>query len=185
MRRRFEQCWSARLCHHRRGSLTMPNDSAHRDGNPRQIPRVPAWLQQRICPVMNVRPSVRELFLALRRLEIYFYTSNLPKYLQAKTFFDRSGLFLHQFKSKTDPYSEDYKLGKHRLLTMAIREILGSVGQGSIFFVEDTSLRIEALSDVEDFPGLAVKEWFERTTFEDLDKQLGTGTQDRAVVVKS
>ena len=134
---------------------------------------------------MNVRPSVRELFLALRRLEIYFYTSNLPKYLQAKTFFDRSGLFLHQFKSKTDPYSEDYKLGKHRLLTMAIREILGSVGQGSIFFVEDTSLRIEALSDVEDFPGLAVKEWFERTTFEDLDKQLGTGTQDRAVVVKS
>ena len=70
------------------------------------------------------RPTLRELFRSgERRLEVFFYTSNLEKFLQAKTVFDRSGLVLKHFKSKTDPYIEDYSFGKERLLTRAIREI--------------------------------------------------------------
>ena len=73
--------------------------------------------------------------------------------------FSRSGLILHEFKSRREPYSEDYAAGKEVLLARAIAEILSSVGSGSVFFVEDTSLRIEALSaGAEDYPGLRVKE---------------------------
>lgn len=133
----------------------------------------------------HIRSSLRELFLAGgRRLEVYFYTSSLDKFLHASTVFERSGLALKHFKSKTDPYSEDYSLGKQNLLTLALKEILEQVGTQSLFFVEDTSLRIEALSNQEDYPGLDVKDWFSRTTFEALDSQLA-GNADRAATIKS
>ncbi|MEK9139691.1 MAG: non-canonical purine NTP pyrophosphatase [Nitrospirota bacterium] len=133
------------------------------------------------------RPTLRELFRSgERRLEVFFYTSNLEKFLQAKTVFDRSGLVLKHFKSKTDPYIEDYSFGKERLLTRAIREISDVIGKHSFFFVEDTSLRIDSLSSNEkDFPGLSVKEWFAKTTFEDLDMEIKRLGQGRAATIKS
>jgi len=55
-----------------------------------------------------------------------------------------------------------------------------------LFFVEDTSLRIEALSKGEnDVPGLAVKEWFAQTTFAELDNALKRPSRCRSAVVKS
>lgn len=129
------------------------------------------------------RPSFREIFLSQnKRLEVFFYTSNLDKFLQARLVFERVGLILNHFKSKSDPYSEDYTEGKDRLLARAINEILGSIGHASLFFVEDTSLRIDALSEDErDFPGLGVKEWFARTSFDQLDAELRAkgGSSDR------
>ena len=133
------------------------------------------------------RPTLRELFLsAERRLEVFFYTSNLEKFLQARAVFDRSGLVLKYFKSETDPYTEDYTAGKERLLTKAIKEISGIIGRQAPFFVEDTSLRIESLSSVsEDHPGLAVKEWFAGTSFDEIDAELRHSGRNRSVTVKS
>lgn len=133
-----------------------------------------------------VRPLLREIFLLGERvLEIFFHTSNIEKYLQARAVFDRVGLRLQHFRSTTEPYTEDYSLGKERLLTRAIDEIKARVGRGTIFFVEDTSLRIEALSAADDFPGLAVKEWFAATTFAALDARLGRHERDRRACVKA
>jgi inosine/xanthosine triphosphate pyrophosphatase family protein/dephospho-CoA kinase len=133
------------------------------------------------------RPTLRESFLrGERRLEVFFYTSNLAKYLQAATVFSRSGLTLKHFKSTTEPYSEDYTLGKERLLTKAVAEILGMLGKQSLFFVEDTSLRIEGLcTGVDDVPGLAVKEWFVATSFERLDAALKDRGKNRSATIKS
>lgn len=133
------------------------------------------------------RPKLLEIFfVAERRPEIFFYTSNLNKFLQARTVFERYGILLNHFKSKEDPYSEDYTVGKEKLLARAINEILGSIGHASIFFVEDTSLRIDALSDpINDFPGLAVKEWFSKTTFEELDIELKKSGNNRGALIKS
>jgi inosine/xanthosine triphosphate pyrophosphatase family protein/dephospho-CoA kinase len=133
------------------------------------------------------RPTLRELFLSgERRLEVYFYTSNVPKFLHAYTVFARSGLVLKHFKSRTDPYTEDYRLGKERLLRNAIREIVGLIGKQSLLFVEDTSLRIEALSKVDaDYPGLAVKEWFTNTSFDELDTELRRRGHERSAIIKS
>jgi inosine/xanthosine triphosphate pyrophosphatase family protein/dephospho-CoA kinase len=133
------------------------------------------------------RPTIRELFLSGdRRLEVFFYTSSLDKFLHASTVFDRSGLLLKQFKGTADPYKEDYSAGKERLLTRAIREIVGIIGREPLFFVEDTSLRIDALSEKDDdLPGLAVKEWFAGKTFAELDSQLRDLGRGRAATIKS
>jgi inosine/xanthosine triphosphate pyrophosphatase family protein/dephospho-CoA kinase len=133
-----------------------------------------------------LRPTPRHVFFSRERQPlVYFYTSNLPKFLQARLVFGRAGLALHHFKSRKDPYSEDYSVGKQELLARAIQEVLGTVGSGSLFFVEDTSLRIDALSDTEEFPGLAVKEWFQRTTFDSLDRELSARGKGRKATVKS
>jgi dephospho-CoA kinase/inosine/xanthosine triphosphate pyrophosphatase family protein len=54
-----------------------------------------------------------------------------------------------------------------------------------VFFVEDTSLRLEALSDADDYPGLRVKEWFKETSFEELERQIQLRRGDRRAVVMS
>ncbi|MEX0729012.1 MAG: non-canonical purine NTP pyrophosphatase [Planctomycetaceae bacterium] len=119
-------------------------------------------------------------------MEVFFYTSNLPKFLQASTVFEHSGLVLKHFKSKTDPYNEDYAVGKDRLLTKAIKEIVGMIGKQSLFFVEDTSLCINALSKQgEDVPGLSVKEWFTKTSFEQCDAELHKKGKGRSAIIKS
>jgi inosine/xanthosine triphosphate pyrophosphatase family protein len=133
------------------------------------------------------RPTPREVFLAKeKQLSVFFYTSNLAKFLHARVVFDRSGLVLQHFRSKSDPYKEEYSLGKEILLERAIQEIISSVGSSSLFFAEDTSLRLECLSTAtDDSPGLAVKEWFTETSFERLDSLLKSKGNDRRATVKS
>jgi hypothetical protein len=71
------------------------------------------------------------------------------------------------------------------VLVKAIEQVNQEFGVRSIFFVEDTSLRIESLSDQGDFPGLAVKERFSQITFNDLDRQLYDLGNDRRAKVCS
>lgn len=100
--------------------------------------------------------------------------------------FDRVGLKLSHFRSRTEPYSEDYAGTSEELLSRALRDVRATVGSTSIFFVEDTSLRIEALSTrTADYPGLAVKEWFAKTTFAQLDSEIQRMGGQRAAIVKS
>jgi dephospho-CoA kinase/inosine/xanthosine triphosphate pyrophosphatase family protein len=133
----------------------------------------------------NDRVAIVELFYkADRRPEVHFYTSNIDKFLQARAVFERCGLILKHFATKTEPYQEDYSLGKTELLAVAVAQVRKSVGSNFIFFVEDTSIRIDALSeDAVDRPGLAAKEWFGETRFETLDAELkGRGNNRRATV---
>lgn len=134
------------------------------------------------------RPLLRELFCsAERRPEVLFYTSNIEKFLQARLVFQRSGLpNLRHYPTHTEPYQEDYSLGKDRLLAYALEQITQSVGRNSLLFVEDTSLRIDALSQEDsDVPGLAVKEWFSSTSFADFDRELRSRGDLRRATVKS
>ena len=120
-----------------------------------------------------------------RRLRVYFYTSNLEKLLQARLLFTLVGERLNHFRANREPYDEDYSLPKRSLLENAIEQVRKQFLIRSIFFVEDTSIRIEALSDEEDFPGLRAKEWFSETSFSDLDQQLRRLGGHRSAIVKS
>lgn len=133
------------------------------------------------------RPELHKIFLSLeRRLEVHFYTSNMPKFLQARVVFEKAGLILRYFKSKADPYNEDYSLNKELLLARGLEEVVSSIGSSYLLFVEDTSLRIEALSTPDvDYPGLSVKEWFLSTNFEQLDEQLKKKSAGRISTIKS
>ena len=131
------------------------------------------------------RPRYGNAFEFGRVLNVFFYTSNTTKLLQARLLFMRHGYELRHFKGNREPYDEHYALGTQTLLSEAIRQVNKEFGVRSIFFVEDTSLRIDALSEASDFPGLAVKEWFPATSFEDLDQVLHERSNNRRATVFS
>ena len=136
---------------------------------------------------MTARLDIRAPFRALdRRPRVYFYTTSDEKFLQARYVFTRSGLPLKHFRSKTDPYSENEGEGTERLLKAAIQEIKESIGESSFFFVEDTSVVIDALSLEGDlFPGLRVKQWFAETSFAELDAVLRKHDCGRTAQIRS
>lgn len=131
------------------------------------------------------RITARRLFLESERIPtVQFYTSNIAKFLQARLVFDRAGLSLGHFKGHTEPYEEDYSKTKTELLQLAVDQVRTLSSPDSIFFVEDTSLRIDALSkDADDVPGLRVKEWFANTTFDQIND--GIGEKPRGATIKS
>jgi inosine/xanthosine triphosphate pyrophosphatase family protein/dephospho-CoA kinase len=131
-----------------------------------------------------MRPEYGNALRFDRVLNVYFYTSNADKLLQARLMFVRHGYNLRHYRGKQEPYDEEYSLGTEELLHRAIKQVNAEFGARSIFFVEDTSLRLEALSGADDYPGLAVKEWFASTSFEDLDSELAK-KRDRRAVIKS
>lgn len=57
--------------------------------------------------------------------------------------------------------------------------------QHKLFFIEDTSIAIEALSKDGEFPGVNVKYWMRETSFEQLDSLLKTLGNNRKVTVRS
>ncbi len=123
---------------------------------------------------------------ATKRLEVGFYTSSIAKFIQARIVFQGFGLMLRHFKGSQEPYHEDYNLGQEQLLSRAIDEIKHRLGVNSLFFVEDTSVKIDALSSADKaVPGLEVKEWFASTTFEKLDAKLRQHGNERTATVYS
>jgi len=119
-----------------------------------------------------------------RRPRVFFYTTNTDKYLQARYVFAQHGYILEHFQTYMEPYAEEYGRDKEYLLIKAVEAVRALVGRQMLFFIEDTSLRIEALSTKADFPGLQVKEWFAETSFEQLDAILSV-SGDRRAVIKS
>ena len=108
-----------------------------------------------------------------RQLVIRFHTSSIEKFLQARIVFQGRGLTLRYFRESQEPYREEYGRGRRELLRRALDEIRRRIGANSLFFVEDTSLKLDALSCRGSMvPGLRVKEWFNQTTFEALDREL-------------
>src|SRR6266516_3540348 len=90
----------------------------------------------------------RHIFLSgTRRPIVVFFTSSLAKFIQAKLVFEAAGLNLSYRSHDDEPYQESYGGSKEDLLTAAITELHRRGGaSGSFFFIEDTSIRIEALS---------------------------------------
>ena len=132
-----------------------------------------------------MRPKYGNALGFERILNVYFYTSNLDKLFQARLLFVRHGYLLRHFKGDREPYEEDYSLPTEQMLTRAIQQVNAEFGIKSIFFVEDTSLRLEALSDSADFPGQKVKEWFAISAFEEVDRLIQLKGGNRRAVVKS
>ena len=121
-----------------------------------------------------------------KHLIVRFHTSSVEKYLQARALFQRRGLSLGYFRESQDPYREDYERGQRILLQEALDEIRRRMGANTLFFVEDTTVRVNALSRGSvAFPGLRVKEWFRDTTFCALDMELRRRGNNRDATVYS
>ena len=129
---------------------------------------------------------VRRVERPRRQLKVRFHTSSMEKFLQARVVFEKHGFILDYFRESQEPYYEEYRLGSRELLRRALGEIRRRLGANSLFFVEDTSVRINALSEGDiTVPGLRVKEWFQEVTFEALDAELKRRGNDRTATVFS
>ena len=142
------------------------------------------------------RLKPRPVFLdAKRRIRLYFETGSIAKFAQANLVFSRLGLPLSGSKSSTLNGIEDYSGGAQQLIERKLKEV--SLGQYTVYFVEDTYIRVEALSEPTEAshlstewaratrPGLQTKEWFERINFEELDLLLSSKGGDRRATVHS
>jgi inosine/xanthosine triphosphate pyrophosphatase family protein len=128
------------------------------------------------------KPSILR---ADRRPLIYFVTSSTDKRIQARLIFSKFGLELQTFQEPPD-YIEDYSQSKPKLLETGIREVVRSVGSSAIFFLEDTSVRIEAISTADDDrPGLAIKDWFTQEGMTELAREIHEDLKDDRAIVRS
>ena len=142
----------------------------------------------------RLRP--RPTFLnASRRVRVYFHTSSSTKYAQASFVFARLGLPLSGDPSDRPDGMEDYFGGAQQLLQLKLRD--AGLGPQTVYFVEDTYVRIEALSkpttarsDSDEWakatiPGLETKEWFKSVSFQELNASLVANGGDRRATIYS
>ena len=132
---------------------------------------------------------------ASRRVRLYFVTGSAAKFAQAEYVFDRLGLPLAGSLSDRANEIEDYYGGALQLIEQKLRDI--SLGRKTVYFVEDTYVRIEALSEPTSapphtaewaratVPGLKTKDWFESYSFEELDSCIRASGGDRSASVYS
>ena len=149
---------------------------------------LPSWAGRRSLIVGGrlkmSRIYPRPIFVTGERQPLpVFFTSSTAKFMQAQAVFDRVGLRLSYRADDADPYSESYEGSKEELLAAAIHQLHRKGHAGSLFFIEDTSIRIEALSSAdEDVPGLRAKEWFADADFSSVRRQLESAGDLRASV---
>lgn len=128
-----------------------------------------------------------DVLLRARRMpRVAFFTSNQSKFSQAKVFLEAHGAQLSFLPTDSLAYPENYAGTAEDLLYEAVERVRARTSTAAtFFFIEDTTVRIEALSTYGEFPGLATKEWFDSTSFDELDAALRLRDNDRRCAVRS
>ena len=128
-------------------------------------------------------------------LNLTFLTSNIVKIAHARYIAGNLPIKISGFRQQT--YHANYfeprsVSSRSELLEISYRNALQQCRKAGIstgyhfFMLEDTSVRIDALSTPErDFPGLDIKYWMEGISFAELDKALREAGNDRSVHVRS
>jgi dephospho-CoA kinase/inosine/xanthosine triphosphate pyrophosphatase family protein len=112
--------------------------------------------------------------------ELYFITSNTTKLAHFTHIAEKFGVRIIGFRERTyyGSYDEPDSSSREVVLSKSYESALDKwVRSGlpatSMFFFEDTSVRIDALSSAEeDFPGTRIKFWMRETSFDELNQSL-------------
>jgi dephospho-CoA kinase/inosine/xanthosine triphosphate pyrophosphatase family protein len=126
-------------------------------------------------------------------LDITFITSNTIKLAHARHLSSKYNVNILHYKKKYYGvgYNEPRTLDKAQLLESsmndAIRRWKKYVSSNTqLFFIEDTSVKIDALStNNNEFPGADIKYWMIDKKFSELDKELRNRNNNRQVSVTS
>ncbi|MEV7046151.1 non-canonical purine NTP pyrophosphatase [Amycolatopsis sp. NPDC051061] len=117
---------------------------------------------------------------------IYFSTSNLGKLAQARLVMCQYGFEVNKLLGHSSEYSEPYGMEREAFLSAGLQEVVERAGSSSIVFIEDTTVRIHALSnETMEFPGQETKEWFARTNHDALLTEIERNGGDRTATVRS
>lgn len=127
-------------------------------------------------------------------LDLIFLTSNIIKIAHARYVFSRLPIRVIGFRQRTyhANYFEPRGSSREELLEVSYRSALeqcrkaGIATNSHFFMLEDTSVRIDALSTSwQDVPGLEIKYWMEEISFSELDSALRIAGNDRRAYVRS
>ncbi|MCH8041212.1 MAG: AAA family ATPase [Nitrospinae bacterium] len=127
-------------------------------------------------------------------LNLIFFTTNKVKLAHARYMAENYPIKIKGFKEKTyhASYDEPRINIREELLQSSYKSALAQATKGSIdttrrfFFLEDTSLIIEALSTPEEeIPGVNVKDWMKTQTFDSINTLLMEHGNNRKVTVRS
>jgi cytidylate kinase/inosine/xanthosine triphosphate pyrophosphatase family protein len=123
--------------------------------------------------------------------KLYFLTSSKVKLLHSRylaRFYDVS---IEPQVHYGVTYHEPRNANREELLALSFQDAMERWAktvskERNVFFIEDTSVSINALSvGNEEFPGLDIKFWMSQMTFERLDRTLKDAGGDRGATVRS
>jgi dephospho-CoA kinase/inosine/xanthosine triphosphate pyrophosphatase family protein len=124
--------------------------------------------------------------------DIFFFTSNRTKLAHFKYIAQSLGLQIAGFRERTyrAPYEEPRIDDRDVLLKQSYEDALTrwrkqNRDDNSFFFLEDTSVRIEALSLQKETPGVDVKYWMQSVSYASLDHELKVRGNNRLASVRS
>src|SRR5215469_6630404 len=117
---------------------------------------------------------------------VLFATSNIAKFLQARLVLGPMGFRIERFDAHARAYHEPYGLPTKEFLSESLREVISRAGARRLVFIEDTTVRIDALScEGGDFPGQATKEWFAMSSHAQVADEIRELSGDFRASVKS
>lgn len=119
-------------------------------------------------------------------LNIMFVSHNIAKIAHFMDIFDRFQLPLRTYKSKIREYNESYNRSSDDALLYSIEAVKRDLGHLGMFFIEDSTITINALStETKKIPGLATKEFFQNYDFDNIDRMIKAHGNDRTVTLSS
>lgn len=124
-------------------------------------------------------------------IELVFFTSSRVKLAHARYLCRDYAVRVVGFREKTfgAPYVEPRIHDREQLIESSYQDALQrwqkAVSGSGLFFIEDTSVTIDALSTERETPGLDVKYWMAETDFATLDAQLKASGNNRRATVRS
>lgn len=114
-------------------------------------------------------------------LDITFFTSDPTKLAHARYLAEKHPIRIKGFRQRTyhADYFEPRTQSRHELLEASYESAVaqsrkaGILNKRHFFILEDTSVRIDALSgEGEEVPGLDVKYWMREATLKDLNASI-------------
>lgn len=126
--------------------------------------------------------------------ELTFFTSSQTKLAHARYLAEGRKIRIKGFRQRTyhASYEEPRLSSRDDILAESYKSAVAQIGKARLpvashaFILEDTSVRIDALSDAErEVPGVDIKYWMEDRTFESLDALLRAAGNDRRASVRS
>lgn len=125
--------------------------------------------------------------------KLIFISTNFVKLAHFRHIAKRFGIEIEFFRRKTflASYCEPQIGNRAQLLSRSFDSALNQWRKSglqlgrTLFFIEDTSVRIDALSTESEIPGVDVKYWMRTKTFDDLNMELRALGNNRAASVRS
>jgi len=120
------------------------------------------------------------------RLNLFFVTSNIVKSYHINHLCNLFGIPIKYYKNIFQSYQENYNLLPEEAIKFSINFIAQKLKHLGLFFIEDSSIKIDALSeDNKEYPGLETKEFFIDKDFSDIDRLIKSKGNNRKATIIS